>query len=144
MLPLELSSVLSLSSPARNAWGRGTAKRWRGPSRARMPQVRINRFKYRRKRTIDVFIGDTNNSPAPRTEKCVPPCVMSLLDVAAMRGAVDFHNQPRADAGEIRNVGPDGMLPAKFHVIEAQTQARPQYGLGICQAPAKRPGRDGI
>jgi hypothetical protein len=99
-----------------------------------------DQIKHRSKRTIDVLVGDPQSSPTPCTQECVPAGVTPALCVATMRGAINFHDQSRANAGKIRDVRSNGMLSAKSHAIDAVSQSRPEHCFGACKVPAKRLG----
>ena len=87
------------------------------------PAALINEVKRCIERTVHFVIRDPYDLPGSRTQECFTPGIVPALRIAAMRGAVNFDDKARANAGKIGDVRADGMLPAESHSAECPAAA---------------------
>ncbi|HEY2447146.1 MAG TPA: hypothetical protein VGI20_15540 [Rhizomicrobium sp.] len=71
---------------------------------------------------VYIVIADANDLPGLRAQERLAARIVPSLRVTEMGGAIDFHNQASADAGEVRDVGSD-WLPPQSHSTDPMPKA---------------------
>jgi hypothetical protein len=108
--------------PKQERVGEGDREAVEGASAADSAAL-INEFEHRIERVVHLVIGYADDLPGSRTQECFATGIVPALLVAAMRRALNFDDQARANAGEVGNERPNGMLSAELHSTDAAPQA---------------------
>jgi hypothetical protein len=85
-------------------------------------------------------VPESDYSVAKAFEKFCPFCVHPLSLVVSVSVAINLDNQPGAEANEVADVLPQGMLTAELVAVHLpMTEANPQSLLGIVGISTKLP-----
>ena len=108
-------------------------------SQCRIRQPDIDAVEYARQILVNIFVPHAKDAPSLRSEERVPGAVMFDFGIRSVRCTIDLDNEPGSGAGEISNIRPDRMLPAKStRRMSAQPRPRDNFGIGHATAQILR------
>ena len=101
-------------------------------SRGRMAERRFNRTPYAVQVLINIAVLNPQYAPTLSVEKCRSHAVMSPLLRRGVRCSIDLHHEHPLNAGEVRDVRTDRVLPSELGPHRIATEMRPKEHFGFC------------